>query len=363
MDPEGTASRVGEEPKGLLYGGRKMSFSSRVKEELAGKTDGARHCRIAEIAAILALAGQVCAREDGRFEIYVCTDNRYLAKAFFYLARRCFSVACEIRMTCVAREPGAKDDPDRNREERNRISWVLAVRDPEAALRILQASKFAQIEMDRDWDEDEEQAGLTVDPVLVQNSCCKRAFLRGAFLAVGSVTDPKAARSYHLELVCTEPGTAELLASLFADLGVQAKITERRNYTVVYLKDGDEISDALAVMDAPLAMMELENARIAREFRARVNREVNCETANIGKTVTAAEKQIRDIRYIDETVGLRTLPGGLEQMARLRLEYPDLPLTELGEKAEPPVGKSGVNHRLRRLCELAAKLREERGAS
>ena len=93
-----------------------------------------------------------------------------------------------------------------------------------------------------------------------------------------------------------------------------------------------------------------------------MNREVNCETANIGKTVTAAEKQIRDIRYIDETVGLRSLSDGLEQMARLRLEYPDLPLAELGEKAEPPIGKSGVNHRLRRLCEMAAKLREERGA-
>ena len=326
-----------------------MSFSSRVKEELAGKTDGARHCRIAEIAAILALAGQVCAREDGRFEIYVCTENRYLAGAFFYLVRRCFSVACEIRMQVT-------------RETRSRTSWILAVREPEDALRILQASKFAQIELDwSDPDEDEEQTGLTIDPVLVQNSCCKRAFLRGAFLAVGSVSDPKAAKSYHLEMVCTDPETAELLAELFADLGIPAKVTERRNYHVVYLKDGDDISDALAVMDAPVAMMELENARIAREFRAKVNREVNCEAANIGKTVTAAEKQIRDIRYIDEAVGLHTLPAGLAQMAELRMAYPDTPLAELGGKADPPVGKSGVNHRLRRLTELAAKLREERG--
>ena len=320
-----------------------MSFSSRVKEELAGKTDGARHCRIAEIAAILALAGQVCARDDGRFEIYVCTDNRYLAKAFFYLVRRCFSVACEIRMQSA----------------NDRVSWILAVREADAALRILQASKFAQIEMD--WDEDAEQAGLTIDPVLVRNPCCKRACLRGAFLAAGSVSDPKAAKSYHLELACADGDMAEFLASLFTDLGIPAKITERRNSSVVYLKGGDEISDALAVMDAPVAMMELENARIAREVRAKVNREVNCETANIGKTVSAAEKQVRDIRYIDETVGLKSLPPGLEQMARLRLEFPDLPLAELGEQAEPPVGKSGVNHRLRRLSELAAKLRGEQG--
>ncbi len=325
-----------------------MSFSSRVKEELSGKTDGARHCRIAEITAILALAGQVCAREDGRFEIYVCTDNRWLAKAFFYLIRRCFSVACELRMQSV-----------RARDGGNRTSWILAVREPEAALRILQASKFAQIE--QDWDEDAEQEGLTADPVLVRNPCCKRAFLRGAFLAAGSVSDPSAAKSYHLEIVCQEPVMAEFLADLFTEFGIPAKTTERRNYTVVYLKDGDDISGALGVMDAPVAMMELENARIEREFRAKVNREVNCEAANIGKTVTAAEKQIRDILYIDETVGLKSLPGGLEQMARLRLEYPDLPLQELGAKAEPPVGKSGVNHRLRRLAELAEKLRSGEG--
>ena len=132
----------------------------------------------------------------------------------------------------------------------------------------------------------------------------------------------------------------------------------RKKNIIVYLKEGDRIVDALNVMDAPVALMELENVRILKDMRNNVNRKVNCETANINKTVSAAVKQRNDIEYIRDTVGLSGLPEGLRDVALTRLAYPDASLKELGELLEEPVGKSGVNHRLRKLSEMADKLRE-----
>ena len=318
-----------------------MSFSSKVKEELAKKTDGARHCLIAETAALIALAGQILEKDDGSFEIYLVTENRHLASAFFYIVRRCFSYACEIRVQSSA----------------GRMNWLLAVRDSGAALRILQACKVLQAE-----DPETDEEFIATDPVIIKNSCCRRAFLRGAFLAAGSANDPAKARSYHFEIVCFDAHMAELLADVFESFGIAAGTVRRRRYHVVYLKDGDDISEALNIIEAPLAMMEFENARIRRDLRARVNREVNCETANIGKTVTAAGQQIEDIRLIEERMGLEGLPEGLKEMARVRLDHPEASLAYLGELMTPPVGKSGVNHRLRRLAQIAAKLREGREA-
>ena len=140
---------------------------------------------------------------------------------------------------------------------------------------------------------------------------------------------------------------------------LDAKIVKRKKYYVVYIKEGSQIVDVLNVMEAPVSLMELENIRILKEMRNSVNRQVNCETANINKTVAASVKQIRDIEYIRDTIGFESLPENLEQVAQARLLKPDATLKELGEALEPPVGKSGVNHRLRRLSELAEKLREQ----
>ncbi|WP_320977374.1 DNA-binding protein WhiA, partial [Enterocloster asparagiformis] len=126
----------------------------------------------------------------------------------------------------------------------------------------------------------------------------------------------------------------------------------------VYIKEGSQIVDILNVMEAPVALMELENIRIVKEMRNSVNRQVNCETANINKTVSAAVKQMDDIRYIQAVIGLDGLPDNLREMALVRLERPDATLKELGEALNPPVGKSGVNHRLRKLGILADDLRE-----
>lgn len=189
---------------------------------------------------------------------------------------------------------------------------------------------------------------------LLSRDCCKRAFLRGAFLASGSISDPQ--KSYHFEIVCQQLPQAQLLQELYHAFALDAKIVQRKKYYIVYLKEGSQIVDALNVMGAYVALMNLENVRIIKEMRGSVNRIVNCETANINKVVGAACRQVEDIRYIQRKAGLDELPPALREMAQLRLEYPDSSLKELGELCDPPVGKSGVNHRLRKLGEIAKKL-------
>ena len=195
----------------------------------------------------------------------------------------------------------------------------------------------------------------TVNSLLIKNSCCARAWLRGAFLSVGSMSDPR--KSYHLEFVCGRKAQAEQLRDVLSEFQIEARIIGRKKYQVVYLKEGAGIVDLLNVMGAHVSLMELENMRILKEMRNSINRRVNCETANISKTVTAAGRQIEDILLIRDRYGFENLPDNLRQMAEVRLEYPDAALKELGGYLEPVVGKSGVNHRLRRLSEIADKIR------
>ena len=192
---------------------------------------------------------------------------------------------------------------------------------------------------------------------LLSRTCCKRAFLRGAFLASGSISDPQ--KSYHFEIVCRTMEQAEQLQQLMNGFETEAKIVERKGHYVVYLKEGSQIVDMLNVMEAYISLMNLENVRILKEMRNSVNRKVNCETANISKTVNAAVKQLEDIELIRSKLGLDQLPQNLREMALIRLEYPEAALKELGNYLTPPVGKSGVNHRLRKLAEIAEDLRGE----
>ena len=189
----------------------------------------------------------------------------------------------------------------------------------------------------------------------ITRSCCKRAFLRGAFLCVGSISDP--GKSNHLEFVCVNEAMADSLIEYMAEFDIVAKTIRRKKHFVVYLKDGEEIVNLLNVMGAHVSLMEFENQRILKEISNSVNRRVNCETANIAKTVNAATKQVEDIILIRDTSGFGGLPQNLREMAQVRIDYPEASLKELGSYLDPPVGKSGVNHRLRRLSEIADKLR------
>ena len=181
--------------------------------------------------------------------------------------------------------------------------------------------------------------------------------MRGAFLCTGSMSDPQ--KSYHFELVFAHRRQAEQLRSLLRSFDVEAGIVARKNASVLYVKEGAQISDLLNVMEAHVALMELENVRILKEMRNSINRQVNCETANINKTVAAAARQIEDIKLIRDTIGFDELKDELKEMAELRLNYPESSLKELGTLLAVPIGRSGVNHRLAKLCEIAEGLKKQ----
>ena len=314
-----------------------MSFSSKVKDELSRQVNPARHCQIAEIAAILSLCGKIKISDQDHFSIEIHTENVAVARKYFTLLKKTFNIGTDVS---IRRGAYLK---------RNR-TYIVAVREHEDAIRVLQAAKLLN-----EYGEVSENLSV-VRNVVVQNTCCRRAFIRGAFLASGSISDPE--KFYHFEIVCATQPKAEQLRELIATFDIEAKIVRRKKYYVVYIKEGSQIVDILNVMEAPVALMELENIRIVKEMRNSVNRQVNCETANINKTVSAAVKQMDDIRYIQAVIGLDGLPDNLREMALVRLDRPDATLKELGEALNPPVGKSGVNHRLRKLGILADDLRE-----
>ena len=196
---------------------------------------------------------------------------------------------------------------------------------------------------------------VTKDDIDAMNEKKRRAFLRECFFSTGSVSDPM--KSYHFEIVCDSKDQAEALMFLLREYELDAKITDRKGHLVVYLKEGEQIADTLALMGARGAVMTFQNARVEREVRGSINRRVNCETANIKKTVSASVRQIEDIRLIEEKRGLSSLPQNLRDIAMIRLEYPDTSLADLGGLLDPPVGKSGVNHRLRRIGDIAESIR------
>ena len=228
--------------------------------------------------------------------------------------------------------------------------FTIDVEDQETAIRILQAVKILA------EDRTPIPTEALVNQMVIQKNCCKRAFLRGAFLCAGSISDPE--KFYHFEIVCSSRPKAVQMQELIQSFEIDAKIVKRKKYDVVYVKEGAQIVELLGLMGASISLLNLENVRILKDMRNSVNRKVNCETANINKTVNAAVKQVEDILYIRDTIGLEKLPENLEETALLRLEYPQASLKELGALFSPPVGKSGVNHRLRKISGIAEQLRE-----
>ncbi|MCD7725157.1 MAG: DNA-binding protein WhiA [Clostridiales bacterium] len=305
-----------------------MSFSGTVKEELAAQVSSARHCQLAELAALLHFAGGTCENDA-----HLCleTENEAVERKCFTLLKKTFNIDNVVTQ-------GA------NMQRKSRL-----LPDDREEARVIQALHL--------YDGTGSRVALEspVNVLLIKNSCCLRAYLRGVFLCAGSMSDPE--KSYHLEFVCNHRAQAEQLQGIIQEFQIEAKLIKRKKYEVVYLKEGAGIVDLLNVMGAHVSLMNLENLRIVKEMRNSINRRVNCETANISKTVTAASKQIEDILFIRDRYGFDNLPDNLRQMAEVRLEHPDAALKELGEYLEPKVGKSGVNHRLRRLSELADTIR------
>ncbi len=313
-----------------------MSFSSEVKKELCNRHEGARHCIIAELCAILNTCGKITVR-NGALSVVIQTENAFVAKRYFTLIKASFSVNGNV---AVSKNIALK---------KNRV-YTVSIHDNESAERLLSAVSLVKKGSDGKYT-----VKRTIDPLLVKDTCCKRAYIRGAFIAGGSLNTPE--KTYHMEFVNASEKLSNGLCELINFFSLHAKVIERKGHFVVYLKEGESIVDLLNVMEAPISLMGLENVRILKDMRNDINRRVNCETANINKTVGAAVKQIDDIKLIFEKKGETFLSEQLLEVALLRLENPDASLKELGEMVTPTIGKSGINHRFRKISEIADVLR------
>ena len=316
-----------------------MSFSSDVKAEIAGNIPSAKHCKVASLAALLSCIGRFETDSEGDYVLFLNTDNREAVRKCFTLLRKTINIRTVLCST-----------EDQNRREQR--GWARAELPSDTVKGLAQMVRACDDDGRLRSDNDS-----TVAPELLKRSCCRRNYLKNLFLCCGSISDPR--KEYHLEWNCSSKEQASQLQDVIRSFGKEAKAVLRKKVNVVYVKDSAEIVDLLNLMGASVSMMEMENQRILKELRNSVNRRVNCEAANIGKTVSASGKQINDILFLEERGVLKTLPESLRKMAELRLQYPDTPLRELGELAVPPIGKSGVNHRLRRLSEIAQKYRTD----
>ena len=314
-----------------------MSFSSKVKEELSKDCNNPRHCCIAETAAIISMCGKVIFDEKDRVRIEIHTENVTVARKYFTLLKKTYNINTDISI---------RHSSSLNKSR----SYILSVNDDETARKILMTCRLMKT-----FGVIEEDFSIS-DSLIIQRECCKRAFIRGAFLASGSVSDP--VKTYHFEIVCLSEAKAKQLQMIMETFNINARVIKRRKYFVVYVKDSSQVVDLLNIMGAYNALMDMENVRIVKDMRNNVNRKVNCETANINKTVSAAVKQIEDIRFIQMSSAFDELPESLQEMAELRVRYPEATLAELGQLLDTPVGKSGVNHRLKKISLFADELRE-----
>ena len=311
------------------------SFSAGVKGELARIYPEKACCRLAELAALARFDGTVTIGRDEGLGFYIATEYSAVARKVYKLLKELFSIEGELT---VKRQNRLK------RRTFYHISAAPTGDTPELLVALGVMTSGRQI-----------LPGIKKD--IIRTKCCRRCYLRGAFLGSGSVSGPES--GYHLEIaVGNEKLGRDLVALINSFSGLQAKLSQRKQSWLVYMKESDQIADFMALIGAHGSLLEFENARVLKGMKNQVNRLVNCETANLEKTVNAAFRQVNGIRLIDERIGLDALNPSLTQIARLRLAHPEANLKELGEYMTPPVGKSGVNHRLRKIEEIAEQLRD-----
>jgi len=311
-----------------------MSFSTRAKDELARILPEKECCQLAELAALARMDGSINISAGRRVGLQIRTENAAVARKIFRLAKNLLDPEMEIRVqkrTCL---------------RKTNLYHVHLLPHPGMSGFL---KRLGIIKGDGSIFPGIKQG-------LVKSQCCRRSYLRGAFLGAGSVSSPEG--NYHLEIIAGDAEYASSLASLVNRFeGMQARVGSRKRSHIVYLKESDQISAFLNIIGAHQALLDFENIRIIKGMRNQVNRLVNCETANLSKTVNASLKQVENIRFIDRVIGIEKLPARLKAIARLRLENPDASLKELGEMMDPPIGKSGANHRMRRIDEIAEELR------
>ncbi|WP_366923824.1 DNA-binding protein WhiA [Metallumcola ferriviriculae] len=309
-----------------------MSFSAKCKNELARKVPEKECCRLAELSALIRMDGTIKLEAGQKISLWIDTENAAVARKTIKLIKNLFDIDTQ---TLVRR---------RQRLRKNNVYRVEVAHQP-GLMRMLQQTGTDWI-MGRGMEQWE---GKHLDKL-----CCQKAYLRGAFLAAGSVNDPQAG-SYHLEIVSHDHGQLNLLRRMINRFKLEPRLTNRKDGEMLYLKGAEKIIGFLSLVGAHSALLNFENIRIYKDIRNNVNRLVNCDSANLNKSVNAAARQIEAIQLIAAETGLDKLSPALRDIAYMRMENPDVSLKELGEMMDPPLGKSAVNHRIRRIEQAAAK--------
>ncbi|MDQ2086137.1 DNA-binding protein WhiA [Herbivorax sp. ANBcel31] len=313
-----------------------MSFSSTVKNELCRITTDDRLCMLSELASVVRINGYVKAISHNEINLRITTENAALARKVFSLIKELYRVNAEMIIR-------------RSKKLKKHVMYILILTYSKGLKKILEDINIVC--------HNKQPKYLTyID--LLKGKKHQKAYLRGAFLAAGSMSDPE--KTYHLEIITQRMDVASELNDLISSFKLHSKVIKRKSNYVVYLKEGENIVDFLNIIGAHSALLELENVRILKGVRNNVNRIVNCETANLQKTVDASIRQVENIRYIKEKLGFAKLPENLQDIAVLRLKYSDASLKELGEMLTPSLGKSGVNHRLRKLDNIAEEIRDKK---
>ena len=309
-----------------------MSFSTEVKEELGAMRTEKSCCMLSELNALTQSCASMTLLGRGQVSIAYTTENVSVAKRVFILLKRRLEINATPHFAKLPRFGGRR---------------VCVIRlSPADSRKLMYALHMLH----------EGQGGEVFRGIprrALTRKCCQQAFLRGAFLGEGSITGPE--HDYHLEFVCNSEKRADAVSQLLSRNEIESRTMQRRGAWVVYLKRGAQISSLLGMMGAVRAMMRYENILISRSLRENVLRATNCDHNNMVRHLSAAREQIRAIESLQADGRFEFLSPSLKEIARLRLEHPEFTLEQIGELLEPPLGKSGVNHRFRRIMELSKK--------
>ena len=312
-----------------------MSFSTEVKNELARITGDQACCHVAELASLMRMGGTMLIGGNQSIGVSFTTENAAVARKVLTLIKRGFSLSTEVVVS-------------RGRRLKKTNSYTVRVAPSQKVAHLLKRLGIIQ----------GDTLNISQDIGVLKKVCCRRSYLRGAFLGGGSVNKPEG--DYHMELVTSNNDFAKTLVRLMKAFRLPGRMTERKSDYIIYLKGGDAIIAFLNIIGAHQALMDFESVRVIKEMRNQVNRLVNCETANLQKTVNAALRQVEMIQRIAREMGLDKLPLRLKEAAEVRLAFPEATLNELVEALDGRISKSGLNHRLRKLERMAEELAEEK---
>ena len=307
-----------------------MSFNTDVKEELARVDSTCSHCDRALLAALIRIEGTLLISGQGRYRLEIVTDAPSVARLTWRLLHESYGLRTELttRRSVLHKTP----------------NYLIDVPVQEG---LTEALRDMGVLGDHGLE-------LGVAPELVAKQCCAAAYLRGAFLGSGFVSDPRG--DFHFEITVESQEMADDLAEIMAEKGIRARVMQRRSSFIVYIKSGESILEFLAFVGAHQSALVMENARVVKSVRNDVNRQTNAELADPTNTAEASVDQIYAMRSVLEAYGVERLPPALREIIRLRVQYPDATLKELGERADPPLSKSAVYHRIRRIEQMAKDL-------